>query len=97
MLGPWFTVVLLALESSEVIGLRVAKLARGGVDAEREAHLLVNEKIVAAFDVGMRLVCGETTNHVIDGVREQVVANAQRLSTERQPAFVQGRSKAGPR
>jgi hypothetical protein len=83
MLGPWLTVLLLALESTEVIGLRVAKLARGGVDAEREAQMLVNEKIAAAFDVGARLMCAETANHVIDSVREQVAANARRLSTER--------------
>jgi hypothetical protein len=82
MFGPWITVSLLALESSEVIGLRIAKLARGGVDAENEAHLLVNEKIAAVFDTSMRLVCGATTSHVIDRFREQVAANALRLSTE---------------
>ena len=71
MFGPWITVVMLALESSEVIGLRVAKLAHGGVDAQNEAHLLVNEKIVAVFDAGMRLVCGATTSHVIDGFRSR--------------------------
>jgi hypothetical protein len=87
MFGPWFTVSLLALESSQVIGLRVAKLARGGVDAQNEAHLLVNEKIAAVFDSSLRLVCGATTSHVIDRVREQVAANALRLSTERQPAL----------
>ena len=81
--------VMLALESSEVIGLRVAKLAQGGSEAQNEAHLLVNEKIVAVFDAGMRLVCGATTSHVIDGFREQVAANALRLSTERQPALGQ--------
>ncbi len=89
MFGPWIAVVMLALESSEVIGLRVAKLAQGGADAENEAHLLVNEKIVAVFDVGIRLVCGATTSHVIDGFREQVAANALRLSSERQPALCQ--------
>ena len=52
MFGPWITVAMLALESSEVIGLRVAKLAQGGSDAQNEAHLLVNEKIVAVFDAG---------------------------------------------
>jgi hypothetical protein len=90
MFGPWITVSLLALESSEVIGLRVAKLARGGVDAQNEAHLLVNEKIVAVFDSSMRLVCGATTSHVIDRFREQVAANVLRLSAERQPALGQG-------
>ncbi len=82
MFGPWIAVVMLALESSEVIGLRVAKLAQGGADAQNEAHLLVNEKVVAVFDVGMRLVCGATTSHVIDGFRKQVAANALRLSTD---------------
>ena len=72
-----------------MVGLRVAKLARGGVDAQTEAHLLVNEKISAVFDSSMRLVCGATTSHVIDGFREQVAANALRLSTERQPALGQ--------
>ena len=66
MFGPWITVAILALGSSEVIGLRVAKLSHGGVDAENEAHLLVNEKIVAVFDAGIRLVCGATTSHVIN-------------------------------
>lgn len=37
MFGPWITVAMLALlESSEVIGLRVAKLAQGGSDAQNE-------------------------------------------------------------
>jgi hypothetical protein len=89
MFGPWIAVVMLALESSEVIGLRVAKLAQGGVDAQNEAHLLVNEKIVAVFDVGVRLVCGATASHLIDGFRMQVAANALRLSTERRPARCQ--------
>jgi hypothetical protein len=84
MFGLWITVSLLALESSEVIGLRVTKLARGGVYAENEAHLLVSEKIAAVFDAGMRLVCGATSSHVIDGFREQVAANARRLSIESQ-------------
>jgi hypothetical protein len=82
MFGPLFTVILLALESSEVIGLRVAKLAGGGVDAQHEAHLMVSEKIDAVVEVGARLLCGATTINVISRFREQVAANAQRLSTE---------------
>ena len=86
MFGPWIKVSLLALESSEVIGLRVAKLARGDIDAQNEAHLLMNEKVVAVFDAGMRLVWGATASDVIDGFRKQVAANALRLSIGRQPA-----------
>ena len=83
MFGPWFTVILLALESSEVIGLRVAKLAGGGLDAQHEAHLMVSEKIDAVVEVGARLLCGATAVNVIDRLQEQVAANAERLSTER--------------
>ena len=80
---------MLALESSEVVGLRVAKLARGGVDAQTEAHLLVNEKISAVFDSSMRLVCGATTGDVIDRFREKVAANILRLSAERRTVLGQ--------
>ena len=60
--SPWSTVLLLALESSEVIGLRVAKLAGGGVDARHEAHLIVSEKVDAVFEVSARLMSGATAN-----------------------------------
>jgi hypothetical protein len=82
MLEPWFLVLLLALESGEVIGLRVAKLAGGGVDAHHEADLMVSEKIDAVIEAGAGLLCGATTGHVINRFREHVAANARRLSTE---------------
>jgi hypothetical protein len=80
--GPWFTVALLALESSEVSGLRVARLAGGGVDAQHEAHLMVSEKIDAVVEAGVRLLCGATAANVINRFREHVAANAERLSIE---------------
>jgi hypothetical protein len=82
MFGPWVTVILLALESSEVIGLRVAKLAAGGVDAQHEARLMVSEKIDAVVEDGAGLLCGATAINVIDRFRERVAANAERLSME---------------
>jgi hypothetical protein len=82
MFPPWFSLLLLALESSEVVGLRVAKLAGGGVVAQHEAGLMVSEKIDAVVDVGVSLLFGATTINVIGRFREQVAANAQRLSTE---------------
>jgi hypothetical protein len=83
MFGPWFTVTLLVLESSEVVGLRIAKLAGGGVDAQHEAHLMVTEKIDAVVEIGARLLYGATAVYVINRIREQVAANAERLSAER--------------
>jgi len=82
MFGPWFTVTLLALESSEVIGLRVAKLAGGGADAQHEAQLMVSEKIDAVVEVGVRLLCGATAVNVINRFREHVASNAERLSIQ---------------
>jgi len=80
--SPWSTVLLLALESSEVIGLRVAKLVGGGVDAQHEAHLIVSEKVDAVFEVSAGLMSGATVINVINRFREQVAANARRLSAE---------------
>lgn len=88
MFGPWFTVTLLALESSEVIGLRVAKFAGGGVDAQHEAHLMVSEKIDAVVEAGARFLCGATADNVINRFRQQVAANAERLAVEREAALV---------
>jgi len=36
--------MMLALESNRVIGLRIAKLMRGGEAAQREAHRMVSGK-----------------------------------------------------
>jgi hypothetical protein len=80
--SPWSAVLWLALESSEVIGLRLAKLAGGGVDAQYEAHLIVSEKIDTIFEVAARLMSGATAINVINRFREQVAGNAKRLSAE---------------
>jgi hypothetical protein len=82
ILSPWSTVLLLALESSEVIGLRVAKLAGGGVDAQYEADLIVSEKVDAVIEVTASFMSGAAVTKVINRFREQVAANTKRLSAE---------------
>jgi hypothetical protein len=82
MIAPWLNVVWLALESSEVIGLRVAKLAAGGIDAQHETRLIVGEKVGAIFEVGISFLSGATATNVINRFRDQVAANARRLSAE---------------
>jgi hypothetical protein len=47
---PWYSSAMLAFESNHVVGLRLMKLTRGGGDASHEAHLMISEKIAAAFD-----------------------------------------------
>ena len=82
MFISWLSFVSLALESSEVISLRVAKLAAGGIDAHREAHLIVNEKMGAIFEIGTSLLYGAPTANLINRFRDQVAANARRLAAE---------------
>ena len=86
MPGPWSAVILLTLKSTEVIGLRVAKLAGGGVDAGREAHLAVNEKVDAVVEIAATLMSGALPTDLVGRFREQVAANARRLSAESREA-----------
>jgi len=67
-------------KSCEVIRLRLAKLAIGGDGSDREACLMVDEKINAMFEAGASLMAGATAATVIGRYREHVAANAKRLS-----------------
>jgi len=77
---PWFAGQMLALEASEVMRLRMEKFASGDADSEHEAHLMVTEKIFAAFEAGMSWLAGATTSSIVGRYREHVAANAKRLS-----------------
>ena len=76
----------LALEASAVIGLRLAMLARGGAEAEREAQLMVSEKLLAALKLQTDLVTGRlgstplsATQGVLQHYGGKVRANRRRL------------------
>jgi hypothetical protein len=43
-------------------------------------HLMINEKIVAAFEAAMSLFAGATPGAVIGRYREHVAANVKRLT-----------------
>ena len=77
---PWFAGSMLALESCEVVRLRLAKFAKHDDDAEREACLMVSEKIAAAFEAAANWFSGATPAAIIGRYREHVAANAKRLS-----------------
>jgi hypothetical protein len=78
--SPWLAGAMLAFESCEVIRLRLAKLAIGGDGSDREACLMVDEKINAMFEAGASMMAGATAATVIGRYREHVAANAKRLS-----------------
>ena len=77
---PWLAGAMLAFEACEVIRIRLTMFATGGDAAEREAHLMVSEKVDAMFEAGASLMTGATPASIIGRYREHVAANARRLS-----------------
>jgi hypothetical protein len=55
---PWFAGAMLAMESCEVVNLRLLKFAWSDEASEREASLMVSEKIFAAFEAGASWLAG---------------------------------------
>jgi hypothetical protein len=72
--------MMLGLESSNVIVLRMLKFSYGGSDALNEMHLMMGEKVNAMVETGAHLMAGGSADRVVDRYRQQVAANAERLS-----------------
>lgn len=77
---PWLASTMLAFEACEVIRLRLTMFAAADEDADREAQLMVSEKVEAMFEAGASLMAGASAADIIDRYREHVAANAKRLS-----------------
>jgi hypothetical protein len=77
---PWYPALMLAVECSNVIDIRLRSIAAGTVNAAEETGLMISEKVDAAFEAGSMLVGGKTTADVIDFDRKHVAANVTRLS-----------------
>jgi len=78
---------MLAIESQQVIALRLTKMAMGGPDVQREAELMVAEKLEALTDAGHAVAKAAIAGKHdlgVDGVmqmyRRKVRANRKRLS-----------------
>ncbi|AWN43703.1 hypothetical protein U8607_11560 [Methylobacterium durans] len=84
MFGTWWKLgidaTMLALESQQVIGMRLVKLSAGGTAAQVEAQRMVSEKIMAAGEAALLVASGGSTARVVAGYRRKVRANARRLS-----------------
>lgn len=76
----WFETALLAVESQQVVALRLMKLAQGGENAAAEAHRMVAEKIVAAAEATHALASGANARSIVRTYRRHVAANASRLA-----------------
>jgi hypothetical protein len=77
---PWFASAMLAVESCEVVSLRMAKFAAHNEDSDHEATLMVSEKFFATFEAGANWLAGASPAAIIARYREHVAANAKRLS-----------------
>lgn len=77
----------LGVAASAVIAMRTAKIAAGGAAAQREAQLMVTEKIGAAIELQTALVTGglgtdpnAATRKVLKHYGRKVRANRKRLT-----------------
>ncbi|MGY2904738.1 hypothetical protein [Bradyrhizobium sp. URHC0002] len=77
---PWYPTLMLAVECSNVIDIRLRSIAAGTVNAAEETGLMVSEKVAAAFEASSMLLGGKQTAEVIDFYRKHVAANVARLS-----------------
>jgi predicted nucleic acid-binding Zn ribbon protein len=81
-----FDALMLAVDANRVIGLRLAKLMLGGKGAQREATLMVAEKVAAAIEAGGKLMTGASGDDIVRLYRRRVASNAKRLSRLKSPA-----------
>lgn len=80
MYKDWFNLAMLGLETQQVVWLRCMKLAAGGTAAQREASLMVSEKVEAATHAWMDSMTGASSGKIVRGYRTKVSANKRRLS-----------------
>ncbi len=76
----------LAIESNQVIAMRLTKMALGGPDVQREAELMVSEKMDAMLKSSQMLMMGTLggrhdmgAGNVMRHYRSKVRANRRRL------------------
>jgi hypothetical protein len=80
MINFWSAFGMLAMESNEVIGLRLARVSKGGWTAIDEIELMFREKIAANSEALSLLVSGTSPVTVVNRYREVAAGNLDRLS-----------------
>ena len=71
---------MLAVESNNVVALRMRNFALGIGNPVRESSLMISEKYDAAFETASDLMAGGSVTGVIERYRQHVAANARRLT-----------------
>jgi len=80
MFKVWLEMSMLAFEAQQAIWLRSMKIAAGGRSADREARLMVTEKVSAAQNAVLQAATGTAPASIARGYRRKVRANVRRLS-----------------
>lgn len=87
LLSLGYETTMLAVESQQVIALRLLRLAAGGPDALHESHRMVVEKAVAVVESGARLAIGQEPDDILRSYRRKVQANRRRLTASTAVGF----------
>ena len=77
--------MMLVIESSEVVALRMWKFASWDKDSLREAELMVREKVDAAFEARANFITGASNDQILHQYRHHVASNVRRLSARNRP------------
>jgi hypothetical protein len=73
------SLIMLAVEANGVVALRMMRLMLGGRKAQREAELMIREKIHAGIEATANLMVGASGDEIVHRYRQRVAANAKRL------------------
>jgi hypothetical protein len=71
--------ILLTIESGDVIALRMLKVMSGGSEAIHETELMFSEKASAACEAIASLMAGASGDEIVHRYRQLVAMNATRL------------------
>jgi hypothetical protein len=74
---------LMTLEATNVVAMRVQMIAKGDLAGQREAELMVSEKIEAFAQAGTDILAGVSNAVVLNNFRAVIQANELRLSALR--------------
>lgn len=80
MFKMFYELSMLTAEAQQAIWLRTMKLSAGGSAADREAELMVAEKLAAAQQAFASLATGTSPVGIVRAYRSKVRSNVRRLS-----------------
>ena len=80
MFKAWSNLAMLALESQQVMALRLMKVAAGGPAAAAEIQLMTVEKLEALAHESGRVLLGASHASVVERYRKRVRSNRRRLT-----------------